>query len=184
MKKQCFTLLLLVMTTLTFAQKNQTPTIEEPSKNEFKINVSNFIIFKYLDVGYERILNEESTIGINILTNTDSKNNSDFDYYRTFSVTPYYRHFFGKKYAQGFFVEGFGMLHSRRSDGYYETSGLFIDDGKKITDVAFGVSTGAKFITNRGFVAEVYLGIGRNLTNTVDYDNIVGRGGISLGWRF
>ena len=33
-------------------------------QNELKINMSNLIGFKWLDFGYERILNEESSIGV------------------------------------------------------------------------------------------------------------------------
>jgi len=49
--------------------------------------------------------------------------------------------------------------------------------------LAVGISAGAKFLTKRGFIAEIYLGIGRDLLGNSD-DEIVGRGGISLGYRF
>jgi hypothetical protein len=151
-------------------------------KNEFKINMTNLIIFKWVDVSYERILNEESTFGVGTLFSLDQDYNDDvLDEYRTFSITLYYRHFFSKKYAQGFFVEGFGMLHSGK-DGYFIYSD-FTNYEDKYTDFAVGISAGAKFVTKRGFVAEIYLGIGRDLLGNSDIE-VVGRGGIAIGYRF
>ena len=43
----------------------------ENAQNELKINMSNLIGFKWLDVGYERILNEESSIGFGTLISLD-----------------------------------------------------------------------------------------------------------------
>ena len=50
-------------------------------------------------------------------------------------------------------------------------------------------SAGGKFTTKSGFTTEVYLGIGRNLTNSNNDEDffqneIIGRFGISLGYRF
>ena len=106
------------------------------------------------------------------------------DEYRTFSITPYYRHFFSKKYAQGFFVEAFGMLHTGEDQRYYSNSDPYDSYPEdKYTDFAVGISIGAKFVSKRGFIAEIYAGIGRDLLNNSDID-IVGRGGISIGKRF
>ena len=58
------------------------------------------------------------------------------------------------------------------------------------TAFALGVSVGGKFVTKSGFTTEVYLGIGRNLIKSKkddDYyfnNDIVGRFGISIGYRF
>ncbi|HEX9600141.1 MAG TPA: DUF3575 domain-containing protein, partial [Mariniflexile sp.] len=70
----------------------------------------------------------------------------------------------------------YGYIYDSNNDSYnYEY--------EKYTDLAIGVSAGAKFITKRGFIAEIYLGIGRDLLNQSDIE-VVGRGGISLGYRF
>ncbi|MFK5957594.1 MAG: DUF3575 domain-containing protein [Lutibacter sp.] len=186
MKKITLVVILCLSSISIFAQQND----KEYSlmKNEVKINMSNLIAFKFLDVGYEKILNEESTIGVNVLFNLDkNSDSSDFDEYRTFSITPYYRHFFSNKYAAGFFVEVFTMLHS----GEEELDTLYTDfppyesftNSEKYTDFAVGVSAGAKFVSKRGFVAEIYLGIGRDLLNNHDFE-VVGRGGVAIGYRF
>jgi hypothetical protein len=158
------------------------------SQNELKINTTNLIIFGFVDVAYERLLNEESSVGLSILFATDNNDENDFDYYRKFSATGFYRHFFSKKYAKGFFVEGFGMLHQATEDVYVSSNEVDGFGGRyeenEYTDFALGVSVGGKFVTRRGFIAEVYLGIGRNLGGQAIDVNVVGRGGISLGYRF
>ena len=186
MKRIILSVIIVITTLSTFAQEPQ----ETLKNNELKINMSNLIGFKFLDVGYEKILNEESAFGVNVLFNidkSDANDDSGLDEYRTFSITPYYRHFFSNKYASGFFVEIFTMLHSGEEDlivGYADFPPYTdIYNTEKYTDFAVGISAGAKFVSKRGFVAEVYLGIGRDLLNNHDYE-VVGRGGVAIGYRF
>tara|TARA_R110001583_G_scaffold27778_1_gene98976 strand:+ start:6821 stop:7372 length:552 start_codon:yes stop_codon:yes gene_type:complete len=182
MKKIILSVILVAASFTTFAQEQQ----EILFKNELKINMSNLIGFKFFDLGYERILNEESAIGVNLLFNIDTKDasdNSGLDEYRTFSITPYYRHFFSNKYAQGFFVEAFTMLHSGKDEFNYDYQTDSYTSEGKYTDFAVGISAGGKWVSKRGFVAEIYLGIGRDLLNQSDIE-VVGRGGVSIGYRF
>ncbi|WP_299527440.1 DUF3575 domain-containing protein [uncultured Lutibacter sp.] len=192
MKKITLLAILFITSLSLFAQENNYQ--EDLSKNELKINMSNLIGFKFFDVGYERILNEESTIGVNLLFNLDKDSDAaSLDEYRTFSITPYYRQFFSNKYAQGFFIEAFTMLHTAK-DYYYYTYDYYDpntdtyhgdngSDSDKYTDFAVGISAGGKWVTKRGFVAEIYLGIGRDLLGNSD-DEVVGRGGVAIGYRF
>ncbi|MCK4562674.1 MAG: DUF3575 domain-containing protein, partial [Flavobacteriaceae bacterium] len=101
---------------------------------------------------------------------------------------PYYRHFFLSKYAWGFFVEGFGMFNTQEIDNYYyiDTNGDYYESDEKTTNFALGLSLGAKFVSEQGFVFEFFGGIGRNLfTSNSDYSSeIVPRLGTSFGYRF
>ncbi len=182
MKKITLLAILFIGSLSLFAQENNYQ--EGLSKNELKINMSNLIGFKFFDVGYERILNEESTIGVNLLFNLDKNSDAtSLDEYRTFSITPYYRHFFSNKYAQGFFVEAFTMLHTAKDYYYYDYNDPNINNSEKYTDFAVGISAGGKWVSKRGFVAEIYLGIGRDLLGNSN-DEVVGRGGVAIGYRF
>ena len=177
MKKITLSALLFIVGVSLFAQEN------ESRQNELKINMSNLIGFKWFDVSYERLLNEEASIGVGTLFSLDNESEG-LDEYRTFSITPYYRQFFSSQYAQGFFVEAFTMLHSGKEYNYYSNSGPYdtlVEE--KYTDFAVGISVGGKWVTKRGFVAEVYAGIGRDLLNQSDIE-VVGRGGVSIGYRF
>ncbi|MCO4821409.1 MAG: DUF3575 domain-containing protein [Flavobacteriaceae bacterium] len=177
-----FLLLIVSISTLNAQEKN---TDIKNKQNELYINMTNLIGYKWLDIGYERILNEESSIGIGTLFSLD-KDNQDLDSYRTFSITPYYRHFFSKKYARGFFIEGFAMVNSGENE-YYTFDNITLDASYEeytYTDLAIGISAGGKFVSKRGFLAEIYLGVGRNLLgNNIDSE-IVGRGGIAIGFQF
>ncbi|OGS73902.1 MAG: DUF3575 domain-containing protein [Flavobacteria bacterium RIFCSPLOWO2_12_FULL_35_11] len=182
MKKITLSVLLIIISISLFAQEN------DSRKNELKINMSNLIGFKWFDVSYERLINEESSFGVGTIFSLDNKSEG-LDEYRTFSITPYYRQFFSSKYAEGFFVEAFTMLHSGKDYTYnyvyedfppYNTIEYTTED--KYTDLAVGISVGGKWVTKRGFVAEVYAGIGRDMLNQSDIE-VVGRGGVSIGYR-
>lgn len=181
--KQSILLLALLCTLMSFSQEANND-FDTSKRDELKLNMTNLIAFKWLDVGYERIINEESSFGVGTLISLGDDYDTGLDEYRTFSITPYYRHFFSKKYAQGFFVEAFTMLHSGKDEYYYSSSGpygTYVEE--TYTDFAVGISAGAKFVTKRGFIAEIYLGIGRDLLGNSDME-VVGRGGIAIGYRF
>ncbi len=152
-------------------------------QNEVYVNAFNLIAFKMFEVSYERVLNEESSMGLSTLIALSPMD--VFDTYRIFSVTPHYRYYFGNHYAHGFFMEAFTMYNQGYSD-YYE----YLEDESyqnyeeaKYSDLAFGVGIGGKFISHKGFAGEIHIGIGRNLF-TAEAPGIVSRGGLGLGYRF
>jgi len=166
-----------------FSQDN---TVQSPKKsdsigqNELRLNVTNFIILNAFNVDYERLLTEESSIGVSVLFGLG--NADDLDLFRNFELTPYYRQFFSKRYARGFFVEGFASVINREDSFFTGFDGE--DTVQSETNVALGVSVGGKFLTRGGFVAEVFLGVGLVDNDNFFFENVIGRGGISLGYRF
>ncbi|TXD46853.1 DUF3575 domain-containing protein [Polaribacter sp. IC073] len=191
MKKNILMLLLVVASLqITAQEKGEIYPQDSNKKHEIKLNAFSLIVFSSLDISYEHLLNKDSSFGVGVFYNFNDINN-DLYYPKKFSITPYYRWFFSEtRFARGFFVEGFGMLNSYEEELYYYGSPSKIE---KETDFALGVSVGGKFIIKSGFTAEVYLGIGRNLFNNSNNDddngdfinnNIITRGGISLGYRF
>ncbi|MFT7352785.1 MAG: hypothetical protein ACI9XR_002573 [Flavobacterium sp.] len=185
MKNLYITLFLGLFCTLGFSQSDS--TLVSFPKNEFKLNAIG-LLAGFPEITYERILNDESSLGISFgaAINNDSETR--------FTATPYYRLFFGKGNAKGFFVEGFGMLNSLKiqEDSYFSydpnTGNYISDEGESYTDFALGLGIGAKWISKRGVVFEINGGIGRNLLNSDKNDyydhTFVGRGGFSLGYRF
>lgn len=172
-------LILLCLTSFAFTQAQEKET-SIPNKNEVKGN-GLFLVLGAAEFTYERILNEDSAIGASLFF----AEKSDFD--TTFSFTPYYRTYFGKKTASGFFFEGFGMLNTGENGNYSEydsINGVYYDvEGAKFTDVALGFGLGSKWVNRSGFVFEINAGIGRNLFDE-NSPEVVGRGGITLGYRF
>ncbi len=173
----------LIISVVCLGQSQDISNDSQP-RDEFKINAFNLIAFTYMDLSYERLLHEEASLGVSVLFNVGN-DNEILDYFRNFSITPYYRQYFSKQYAEGFFVEGFGMLNSGE-DYYYsfDDQGNETNTGETYTDFALGISVGGKFVTKRGFIAEIYTGLGRNLLGDETAPEIVSRGGISLGYRF
>jgi hypothetical protein len=170
----CFLLLFL----FGYSQEKEAVDIK---KNELKGNAL-MLVAGAFEVTYERLLTDESGAGISLLLAYDD------DVYTKFSLTPYYRFYFGKKTAAGFFAEGFGMLNTYQGENYYYNDGITTTvKEEKITDFALGFGLGGKWVNKKGFVFELNAGIGRNLFNdkSSDYDQeIVGRGGVTLGYRF
>jgi hypothetical protein len=161
-------------------------------KNELKLNAFNLIAFAALDISYEKVISANSSYGVGIFYNFSDYENDDITFPKKFSITPYYRWFFSEyQYAQGFFIEGFGMLNTFQD---FYNSYDYNNNYSKIktqTSFALGISVGGKFVLKEGFTAEVLAGVGRNLIkgeSQEDYNTfqneIIGRFGVSLGYRF
>lgn len=168
-----------------YSQQDEEPI--EFNKNEIKLNMFYFLLGA-VEVSYERNLNEYSSVGLSVLVNTDTDEFWDLNY----AITPYYRLFFGRKPAQGFFFEGFGMLNSYKEYEYWsyynpENGDYFYDEStSNVTAFALGVAVGGKFTLHERFVVELSGGIGRNFLNKSDYNDltIVPRLSINVGYRF
>ena len=169
--------LALFLATITFGHSQETQKVDF-KRNEIKGNAL-FLVAGALEVTYEQLLNEESGVGVSLFVPYENEIDVNF------SLTPYYRFYFGKKPAAGFFVEGFGMLNSYDDSIYTEANNYSSYDDVTRTDFALGFGLGAKWVTKKGFIFEINGGVGRNLFNSSDTDfEIVGRGGITLGYRF
>jgi hypothetical protein len=183
--KKIFGLVFFFTTSMGFAQ--ETVPTEELKKNELKGNAL-MLVVGLPEFTYERVLNNESGVGVSVsfalVEDIETK----------FTLSPYYRFYFGKKTAAGFFVEGFGMLNTIDvpDDLYYDynyDTGTYIPlEGDQYVDFALGFGVGAKWMTKSGFLFEISGGIGRNLFNPDKNDyydhTFVGKGGITLGYRF
>ncbi len=161
-----FTILLLI-STLSWGQ---TDSQSVTGNNELKLNALT-TIGGYFEASYERILNEESSVGLSVGTSIDKSFDVDF------AVFPYYRFFFGEKRASGFFIEANTLILSHGKEEY------FSEDRNKL-DFGAGIAVGGKFIsTKSGFVGELFVGAGRTLTGDFFID-VYPRIGISIGKRF
>ena len=165
-----------------FAVNAQNDNSENTKKNELKLNVI-LPLTGALEGTYERNLNKNSSLGVSVFTvfNND-KSHDDLNY----SLSPYYRRYFGKKFASGFFAEGFGMLSSIDGKKIYDTSdNLTFTKGSDVIDYSLGIGLGSKWVTKSGIIIEVNAGWGKLLFNADKTDhNQVARFGIQLGYRF
>jgi len=153
-------------------------------KNEVKLNAVMLLVGAF-EMSYERNLNDDSSAGISVFVPFDDEVFSeDFNYY----ISPYYRMYFSRKYAAGFFVEGFTMLNSidYQKLWIYDNNGNLIEKKTDTyVDLALGFGVGGKWVTKRGIVFELVGGIGRNLFHANENGTtIVGKFGFNLGYRF
>lgn len=157
-------------TNANFYQKN----------NEIKLNVISPLMDAF-EVGYERFLNKNSSLGISAFKVYEHSTNDDMNYY----ISPYYRYYFGKKYASGFFAEGFGMFTSIDGKKIYEADKVTFTEGKDVYDLALGAGLGWKLITKKGLVFEANAAYGKLVFNAgkTDHDQVI-KLGLSVGYRF
>ena len=175
--KKLFVLLCLTSSLFGFSQEKETTDFK---RNELKGNAL-FLVLGAAELTYERLLNEDSGVGVSLFFVAED------EFETNFSLTPYYRAYFGKKPAAGFFVEGFSMISTGKNGSNYEYDSInqnyYTVEGKQFTDFALGFGLGSKWIHRKGFVFEINAGIGRNLLSN-NSPEVVGRGGITLGYRF
>lgn len=173
--KKIAILLLLFINFITFSQNETEPKAsdKDPIKfNELTLNAY-LLIPGGFNVSYERIIDEETGIGIDVMFAFREYVGSDIKYY----ISPHYRKYFGKESAKGIFIETFLAFNK------IDRSAILSDRSFFDTDVAFGVASGQKWVSKNGFITSLYLGIGRNLFKDYDF-NLFLKFGISLGYRF
>jgi len=184
MKKSILCAFVFLFSMSLFAQDNDaTDQDSDLPKHEVKLNALSLIIGAF-EGSYEYLINEESALGINGFIVYDNDLDTDLNYY----ISPYYRLYFGEKYAAGFFLEGFGMLNNvegNRITFFNNQGDVLRVEEDNVTDFALGIGLGGKWVTKSGFVGELSLGVGRNLFNSSDSGiDFVGKLGITVGYRF
>lgn len=166
MKKVLFTLA-VITATLTQAQQ------------EIKLDISDALVLKTVEVSYEKYVNEQTSIGISALINFE-KNTADFKYNEKRAITPFFRHYFTTENNWNFFGEGFFSLNFGEKEIEMIGGPNTFED---YTDGALGIGVGTKYVSEGGFTVDIHAGAGRNLFNE-NSPIIMPRVGVNLGWRF
>jgi len=145
-------------------------------KNEIRFNILNGIV-GFPEFNYERLITDNSGIGIAGALSVNEKISGSL---RSL-LLPYYRLYFGKGFASGFFIEGnlalaSGYIYPFNFGGTaYETKHFF----------GVGMALGVKLLSRNGFVGELYGGFGRLFVNrNSDFYPLYPRIGISIGKRW
>ncbi len=182
MKKIYLIIILFFSIFITKAQNQDSfSTNQYEQKNDVKINVL-FTALGLLDIAYERSLNRKSSLGISGLYVFSQRNDEDTN----FLISPFYRRYFGKKYASGFFVEGFTTLGSTDGKQLTDLNGnLTLNEGPDVIDLSLGLAIGVKWVSKNGIVIEPFFGLGKHLFNSEKTDHSqVNRFGLNVGYRF
>lgn len=165
------------------------------AKNEVGVNVLNVLLFGALDVSYERLLSNHSSLAFEMFSKVFNKNEGeDVDlskaYAKDFSLTTKFKYFLDEeKAARGLYAEAFGMfsngMNERKVTRQNPTTGATeeVEVDLEFTDFALGIGVGGKFVSKQGFLIDVSFGLGRNLFHR-DSPDIVIMPAISAGYRF
>ena len=195
--------LTLCLFTIAFSSYSQNTEVDEDDKpqigednkrgqgnSELSINALNLIIAGAVDLSYERILNNTSSLNIGLFFKIADDSSVDVDdiYAKDFALTGTYKYFINEnKHAGGFYISGFGMVSNGRYDDFdddFDENGNFDDEGEvDYTDFALGVGVGGKFVTKKGLFFDTSINIGRNLLNE-DAPRLVALLNGSIGFRF
>ncbi|WP_324719145.1 hypothetical protein [Salinimicrobium sp. HB62] len=163
--------------------------------SEVHLNVLNLLVFGALDVGYERLINDHASAGVEIFSKVFNKNEGeDVDlskvYAKDFSITGKFKYFLQEENtARGYYAEAFGMFSNGNNEKEVEIIDSTTGEPKTIeadleyTDIAVGIGVGGKFVAKQGFLIDVSFGIGRNLFDKNSPD-IVLLPSVNLGYRF
>jgi len=183
----CFSLCLLSMN--IFCQENNksyiitSPLIKEHDDNELRINLATSII-GFPELNYERFIVDNMGVGLAASVSLEKMENMSMRWY----ALPFYRLYFGKKKASGFFIEGNMALMGQKenyTDWHYDINSNYVQESTypiSRTNFGFGGAIGVKLLARNGFTGEVYLGGGRLFGNSIDtaYPRI----GVCIGKRF
>jgi len=150
---------------------SQTSSPNRVSSNEIKLDLAHAVGLETLEISYERLLGQKSSLGLSV--GYPWSGTSEYRY--KFQAIPYYRYHFGRKRANGFFLEGHLALYSEE---------LVAMPNKSVSGVGTGVALGQKFLIKEEWIIELYLGGGINHINTEKINNGYPRFGLSVGKRF
>lgn len=178
--KKNFLLLIILFAFCSVNAQNETDANPYQKNNEIKLNLIS-PLSGAVEAGFERHLNKNSSLGISAFFVYDDTKDEDTNYY----VSPYYRYYFGKKYASGFFVEGFGAFTSIDGKKIYAADQITFTENKDVYDVVLGAGLGYKLVTKKGLVFEANAAYGKLLFNADKTDHtVVAKFGLSIGYRF
>ena len=167
---------------------------QERLKHEASLDILDLLAFGVLDVSYEHLLNDYSSISLEIFNKLFNKNDrEDVDlsqtYSKDFSLTGKFKYFWEEKQAQGFYAmalisfshgkEGHDVTRTNSETGELETVEVPIE----FSDLAPGVGVGYKYVTNPGFLIDGSAAVGRNLFHGYS-PGFTFLSNVSIGFRF
>ncbi|WP_298540365.1 hypothetical protein [uncultured Aquimarina sp.] len=158
----------------------------DTQKNDLSVNLHPFIIAEGFSINYDRVLNKDISVGINLFkayNNQNSIDNRDIDITSgtNISVIPNIKYYVGERFARRFYVQGLAMISSGKV--YTFRNNDSISQETDFTDVAIGIGIGDKRILKNGIFIDFGIAVAYNLLsgNTPD---LLAHPNLSFGFRF
>ncbi len=175
-----FTSLVSINVTAQVSTENTIETNQEVTpQHELSLNAL-YLLLGAFEARYEYLLNENSSLGASGLYTFDD---GLWDY--KYNLNGFYRHYFGKKYAGGFYGELFLSYNGIEDYHYYRnTNGSWSWDEKTSHNLGAGFAFGTKLISKDNLLLDIGAGLSRNFISSGYDDWLVPRFNISFGYRF
>jgi len=178
----CFTLIFLFSSFFSFSQENEkkikpdSVVAVEYKKHELKLGAVK-LLFRILDLEYEFVFGKYSSAGANLIVNLSPDDN----YLYNFSISPFFRMYFSKKEeygTKGFFAQAFLPYYMGEEYG-------FRNNANKVgySNFGFGVGAGSKWVNKKGFVLQIFFGVGRGFGSSY-FSQFIVQGDMYLGYKF
>lgn len=147
-------------------------------RHELKLNLVNLIVFENVELNYEYIAGEDFTVGL--AASYSWEEFSDFD----FVFFPNARFYPSQAEAgTGFFTElSIPIFGFEDEECFFSPSSSSCTTENKV-GVGVGVAAGYKLLSQKGFIGELFLGIGRSFDDFAPV-SFIPRLGITFGKRF
>jgi hypothetical protein len=148
-------------------EKSKTLDTTNFLRHEVKINAIFLLLAEVIDgvlfdVHYEYLLSSKGGVGGSLFINFAN----GYDY----QIVGFFRSYFGKQPASGFFIEG-------NIAGNYNA---YYTDNKSFK-MGMGIAVGYKFVVNDNMVVDLFGGAGRSFTRAPE---VYPRASITIGYRF
>lgn len=177
------TILLFVLLGLSFGvraqEKEIVSLVPEQRKNDIMISPFPTILTAYINLSYERLLSADSGLGLDAIVGINKE-------VKATQFSPFYRMYFGKKYAGGFFVEGFVPITTtqyKELDLRYGT--ISYKEPENVTSIGLGVGFGGKWVTRKHIVFEASVGVAKRFGNQNKMTTpVTTKGLLGIGYRF
>ncbi len=184
-----FAISLLANAQTTEDSQESTSSVSE-RKNDIMLDPITLIGAPAINISYERLLSEQFGVGFQAIQYLGNRNIDDDDDLSFGQYSPYFRMYFGRKYAAGFFVEAFVPITTTK---YYEYHYYSNDSGmygyenreeKNVTTPGVGVGFGGKWLTRSNILFELSFGIARRFGNTDYTSDVTAKWMTGIGYRF
>lgn len=164
--------------------------------NEVKWNVLNTIIQQSVEVGYEHFIDQDQSIGAEIMINDrfsyfgENKKVNKFKKFNTTSIAVNYNFHFGGKdneHASGLYVSPFLKYRFGNYEKAIEiTTDQYQNEKVDMNSFILGVGAGYKIVRNDSFTIAPFINIARNFSEDVsnEFMAIELNAGLNIGYRF
>lgn len=163
-------------------------SLNQTGRNELKFNLLSSVI-GYPEINYERLLATNMGLGLAAGITFTNREERFQDY-----LLGFYRIYFGKKIANGAFIEAnLGAVYNSDKDYYYDYTEdpacpncYNIENNnykeKSTLNLGIGFAVGYKFLSKNGLQGEIFGGLGRNSGDPAI--DLFPRVGVNIGKRF